>query len=139
MAICHIVKANKIIITWLLELKGKNMTEAEIRSILGSNLKRYRNYRKFSQAELAEKLDISIPFLSDVENGRKWISPITLVKFASALNIEPYELFQPENIPYPEMTTALTNWSNDIVDAVNQAVKDIQACYLTQKNEPPEE
>jgi transcriptional regulator with XRE-family HTH domain len=113
------------------------MTEAEIRNIFGSNLKRYRNYRKFSQAELAEKLDISIPFLSDVENGRKWISPITLVKFASALNIEPYELFKPENAISPEITTALANWSNDIVKAVTQSVKDIQTCYLTQV-EPPE-
>jgi transcriptional regulator with XRE-family HTH domain len=114
------------------------MTEAEIRSIFGSNLKRYRNYRKFSQAELAERLDISIPFLSDVENGRKWFSPMTLVKFASVLNIEPYELFKPENILSPEITTALTNWSNDIVEAVGQAVKDIQTCYLTQANLPSE-
>jgi transcriptional regulator with XRE-family HTH domain len=111
------------------------MTEVEIRDIFGSNLRRYRNYRKFSQAELAEKLNISIPFLSDVENGRKWISPMTLVKFASALNIEPYELFKPENALSPEITTALANWSNDIVKAVTQTVKDIHICYLTQKNE----
>ena len=106
------------------------MTEDEIRSILGTNLKRYRNYRKFSQAELAEMLDISIPFLSDVENGRKWISPNTLAKFASALNIEPYELFKPENTSSSEITNALTNWSNDIVEAVAQTVKKIHNCYL---------
>lgn len=106
------------------------MTEAKIRSILGANLKRYRNYRKFSQAELAEKLDISIPFLSDVENGRKWISPNTLVKFASALNIEPYELFKPENASSTEMAIALTNWSGDIVEAVAQTVQKIHDCYL---------
>jgi len=87
---------------------------------------------------LAEKLNISIPFLSDVENGRKWISPVTLVKFASALNIEPYELFKPENSISPEITTALTNWSNDIVEAVSQTVKNIQAVYHTQANVPPE-
>jgi len=108
------------------------MTEAEIRGILSTNLKRYRNYRGFSQAELAEKLDISIPFLSDVENGRKWISPNTLVKFASALNIEPYELFKPENTLSPEIATALDNWSNDIVEAVAETVKKIHTCYLTQ-------
>jgi len=112
------------------------MKEIEIRNILSSNLKRYRNYRKFSQAELAEKLNISIPFLSDVENGRKWISPNTLVKFASALNIEPYELFRPENASSPEITTALTNWSNDIVEAVAHAVKKIHNCYLPQINTP---
>jgi hypothetical protein len=60
---------------------------------------------------------------------------MTLVKFASALNIEPYELFKPENAISPEITTALTNWSNDIVEAVIQTVKDIQICYLTQIDE----
>ena len=114
------------------------MTEIEIRRIFGSNLKRYRNYRKFTQAELAERLDISIPFLSDVENGRKWISPMVLAKFASALDIEPYELFKPENAASQEVTIALTNWSNDIVEAVTQTVKHIQACYLSQENVQPE-
>jgi len=114
------------------------MTEAEIRSILGSNLKRYRNYRNFSQAELAEKLDISIPFLSDVENGRKWISPNTLAKFASALEIEPYELFKPENALSPEIAASLTNWSTDIVEAVTQTVKKIHDCYLPRANIPPD-
>ena len=114
------------------------MTEAEIRGTLGSNLKRFRNYRKFTQAELAEKLDISIPFLSDVENGRKWISPETLAKFSSVLDIEPYEFFRPKNTVSPEISAALTNWSNDIVEAVAHAVKDIQDCYLTQTNIPPE-
>ena len=113
------------------------MTEAEIRGIFGSNLKRYRNYRKLSKAELAETLDLSIPFLSDVECGRKWVSPITLVKFASALNIEPYELFKPENTSSHEITTALINWSNDINEAVAKTVKDIQTCYLTQVNNVP--
>jgi len=114
------------------------MTETEIRNVFGSNLKRYRNYRKLSQAKLAEKLDISIPFLSDVENGRKWISPMILAKFASALNIEPYELFKPENASSQEVTTALTNWSNDIIETVTQTVKDIQTCYLAKENIPPE-
>jgi len=115
------------------------MTETEIRSILSANLKRYRNYRKFSQAELAEKLDISIPYLSDVENGRKWISPNTLVKFAAALNIEPYELFKPEYAASPEIATALTNWSADIVQAVAQTVKNIHDCYLTQTDGAPDQ
>ena len=115
------------------------MTETEIRGILSSNLKRYRTYHKFSQAELAEKLDISIPFLSDVENGRKWISPNTLVKFASVLNIEPYELFMPENVSSPETESLLKNWSNDIAEAVTQTIKKIYKCYLPQGNNPPDD
>ncbi|GHV70143.1 hypothetical protein AGMMS49928_16800 [Spirochaetia bacterium] len=106
------------------------MKEQELRSILSANLKRYRGYRKLSQAELAEKLEISIPFLSDVENGRKWISPLTLVKFAEALKIEPYELFKPaESLP-PNMSLALAKWGDEVVEAVTQTVKNMQDYYL---------
>ena len=106
------------------------MKEAEIRDIFGSNLKRYRNYCKLSQAELAEKLDISIPFLSDVENGRKWISPINLVKIASALNIEPYELFKPADALPSEMPLILNKCIDDAVVAVTQTLNQIRSHYL---------
>ena len=106
------------------------MTERELRAILSANLKRYRSYRKFSQAELAEKLGISIPFLSDVENGRKWVSSATLVRFADALGIEPHELFKPDEALSPNMALTLSKWSQEVVHAVTQTVKNIQEYYL---------
>ena len=68
------------------------MTESQLRTIVKTNIRRFRHSRKWTQAELAEKLDISINFLSDIENGKKWMSPASIVKFASILCIEPYEL-----------------------------------------------
>jgi transcriptional regulator with XRE-family HTH domain len=115
------------------------MTEHELRSILSINLKRYRGYRKFSQAELAEKLGISIPFLSDVENGRKWVSPVTLVKFAAALKIEPYELFKPEDALSPGVATALSKWSDEVSEAVNQTLENIRSHYLSETDIPPKD
>jgi transcriptional regulator with XRE-family HTH domain len=106
------------------------MTERELRAILGANLKKYRSHREFSQAELAEKLDISIPFLSDIENGRKWVSPATLVKFAGALQIEPYELFKPAEALGPAMPLTLAKWSDEVIGAVTETVKNIQRYYL---------
>jgi transcriptional regulator with XRE-family HTH domain len=108
------------------------MTEKELRTVLSANLKRYRNYRNFSQEELAEKIDISIPFLSDIENSRKWVSPATLVKLAGALGIEPHDLFKPEQAMAPAMTLVLDKWSSEIVDAVTMTVKNIKEYYLTQ-------
>jgi len=110
------------------------MTESELRAILSTNLKKFRNYHKLSQAELAEKLDISIPFLSDVENGRKWISPATLVKFADVLCIEPHELFKPAEPLSPEMALCLKKWSDEIIHAVTQSVKNIQDNYIPETN-----
>jgi len=53
-----------------------------------------------SQDRLAEKMDISTNYLSDVERGRSWVSAFSLVKLANALEIEVFELFRPqEKVP----------------------------------------
>jgi transcriptional regulator with XRE-family HTH domain len=105
------------------------MTEKELRDILSVNIKRYRAYRKWSQEQLAEKIDISVPFLSDIENGRKWVSPATLVKFASALTIQPFELFMPEGT-FPVNTAALlAKYTDEAIATITRSLKDMQTYY----------
>lgn len=105
------------------------MTEQELRAIFGANLKKYRKFKKFTQEELAEKLDISIPFLSDIENSRKWISPGTLVKLADTLQVEPYELLKPAEASSSSLEQALGKWSNEVIQSVTQTVSDIRNFY----------
>ena len=71
------------------------MEEQEVRALLAENIKKYRNKRGWSQLHLSEKLDISANFLSEIETGKGWVSPLTLSKLATALEIEVYELFKP--------------------------------------------
>ena len=72
------------------------MDEAGLRSLLSQNIKRYRQRKGWSQAKLAEKMEISTNYLSDIETKRGWVSPFSLVKMANALEIEVFELFKPE-------------------------------------------
>jgi transcriptional regulator with XRE-family HTH domain len=108
------------------------MTEKELRDIFGGNIKRYRHDRKLSQADLAEKLDISVNFLCNIENGNRWISPKTLVKFASALNIEPYELFKSSEALPPDMPLILNKCFDEAVVAVTQTLNQIRGYYVPQ-------
>jgi transcriptional regulator with XRE-family HTH domain len=48
-----------------------------------------------SQEKLAEKMKISTNYLSDIETGKGWVSPFSLIKMANALEIEVFELFKP--------------------------------------------
>ena len=80
------------------------MTGLELKKIVWANIRRYREYRKWTQAQLAEKMGISINFLSDIENEKKWFSPVNMAKFAMVLNIEPYELFKPPEVPEPAVS-----------------------------------
>lgn len=69
------------------------MKEEEIRKIFSRNLKSYRKKLGLSQMDLASKAGIATNFVNDIENEKKWISPATLAKICTALDIEPYKLF----------------------------------------------
>jgi transcriptional regulator with XRE-family HTH domain len=71
------------------------MEEKELRGVFAENIKKIRNKRGWNQLFLAEKLDISSNFLSEIETGKGWVSPLTLVKLANALEVEVFELFLP--------------------------------------------
>ena len=107
------------------------MDESDLRAILSQNLKRYRAYRKFSQAELAEKLDISIPFLSDIENGKKWVSPRTLAKMADVFCIEAYELLRPEETLPDDARNIIDRYTADIAKSFNESLARFHHLYIS--------
>jgi len=104
------------------------MTESDLRIILGENLKRYRTYKGYSQAKLAEILDISPNFISDIETGKRWLSSDTLVNLADSLGVKPYEFLKPLEIPNNEIKTFINEYtqkasfiaSNAIVQSLNE-------------------
>jgi len=108
------------------------MTEDQLRTIVRTNIRRYRDHRKWTQAELAEKLDISINFLSDIENGKKWISPASIIKFANTLNIEPFELFKPADTPPPSVSSILLKYNDEVIKSVSASIEQIYNYYQAQ-------
>jgi len=91
------------------------MNEAQLRSIVKNNIKRLRINRQWTQAQFAEKASLSVNFICDLEAGKRWFSPASMVKIAALLKIEPYELFMPEGdcIP-PKGITMLKNYSKEL-------------------------
>jgi len=102
------------------------MTERELLKIFSSNIKLYRTRFRWSQAELAEKVDISINFLSDIETGKKWASPITMVKFANIFDIKAYELLKPPDLLPDNYNNIVEKFAED----VHSAVEKIRTSFL---------
>lgn len=69
------------------------MTGEDVRITLAKNIKKYRAQKGMSQAVLAEEADISLPFMSAIEQSSKWPYPDTLAQIADALEIEVSDLF----------------------------------------------
>ena len=58
-------------------------------SAIGKRVKIYRKARKMSQEELAEVIDISVPHMCNIENGKTKFSLPILVGLANALQVRP--------------------------------------------------
>jgi transcriptional regulator with XRE-family HTH domain len=111
------------------------MTENELRTIVRTNIKRFRNYRQWTQAQLAEKLDISVNFLCDIENGKRWISPASIVKFANVLNIEPFELFKPADSPIPAVSDLFSKYNDEVIQTVSTSLQQVYEYFKAQLSE----
>lgn len=57
------------------------------RVTLGGALKSFRITEELSQAQVANKLGISTTYLSDLENGRRSLSPANAAKYAKRLGM----------------------------------------------------
>ena len=76
--------------------KQANEEEQALRDLLSANIRKYRHRRNLSQFSLATKADLSTNFIADIEAGNTWVSSMTLIKLAKALEIEVYELLRPD-------------------------------------------
>ena len=69
----------------------------DILLVLGSNIRKIRKEFGWTQADLSEKTGISVPFMTQIELGRKSASLEVVQNIAAALNISYKQLFE-ENI-----------------------------------------
>jgi transcriptional regulator with XRE-family HTH domain len=72
---------------------------------LAANLKTLRARWGFSQAGLAERSDVSVSYVGEIEMGLKWPQADVLERLSKALHIEPYQLFLS-----PSDTLSLQAW-----------------------------
>ena len=85
--------------------------------VLGSNIRKYRKNFGWTQADLAEKSGISVPFMTQIELGRKSASLEVVQNIASALNVSYEQLFD-ENNTISEKQPNLVLLEKQISDSV---------------------
>ena len=63
------------------------MIEILEKTEIGQRIRQLRTTNDYTQAEFAELTDISVNFLSEIENGKKGLSQDTLAKICKQLNV----------------------------------------------------
>lgn len=96
-----------------------------IREIFGQNVRKYRRARSWSQAELAEKLDVSDAFVAHIERGSRGASLETIEMLAHCLEIPYTALFEEqteEDTDYAHILLSLE------VELKKKICKEIETC-----------
>jgi len=104
------------------------MVERELKKTLGKNIKFFRFRRQFSQADLAEKANISITFLSNIERGNNFPQAGTLCSLAQALDVQVWELFKGAGSGH-EPDSIVDRISEDFIRQVNLAMQTVHQQY----------
>lgn len=85
---------NVIFLAQLIHMLGLDaMNEEELRQQLGKKVKYLRRLANLTQAQFAEKTNLSVNYVSEIETGTASPTIKTLLKLAQELNVEVKELF----------------------------------------------
>ena len=72
----------------------KSEKKIDIDKVLGEVFKEYRVINKLTQEKIAEKLGISVKYISRIENGTGGVKVETLVNYMNILGISPNVIFE---------------------------------------------
>ena len=105
----------------------------QINQTFKENLKFYRKKNQLTQAALAEKVEISVTFLAEMELGRRCPSFPTLERLAHCLEIEPYQLLL---APNDEAKKLLKDTLSDLRHVIGNAIADYERQVI--RNDGPQ-
>ena len=90
---------------------------AELKKLFAQNLKKKRRICGFTQANLAEKVDVSTHHIAMIELARNFPTSELIERIASALETEVYELFLEEK---KTQQTELEKLRKDIKEDIHE-------------------
>lgn len=87
-----------------------SLESLELKREIGMRVHKIRVEKQYTQAQFAEEIDISINFLSEIENGKKGMSQETIYKLCERFNISAdYLLFGTDTSEPPAVLTRISD------------------------------
>ena len=96
----------------------------DVKKQLGKRIKFYREERKFTQEELAERIGINSKSLSTIECGQNFVTAQTLQNISIALDISIKKLFD-----FEDSFSQDKNIKEKLFDLINQNEEKVRTMY----------
>lgn len=111
----------------------QSVSKSDIDKTFGKILKKFRKKASLTQEELAEKLGISLKYISRIENGNSGIKTQTLIKYCNILEFDPNTLYSDfltnpnvkQNVELLEKINSLSYEKKTFISSIVDLVKDI--------------
>lgn len=104
-----------------------------LKTLFGAQVKRLRKFRKMTQEELSEKIEIDLRQLARIEAGESFVTSETIEKICKALNVNYKDIFDVQeetNMTFDSIEKFKQNYSklNKIINKI--APNDEQTEYI---------
>lgn len=109
------------------------MSKKEINIILGEKVKICRKEKKLTREQLAEKIDVSVRFLADVEGGFVGVSLTTLKQLCDELCVSADYLIGNENVESDEYFAIVSKLHKIPVEKIKSVEKILDEIILITK------
>ncbi len=110
-----------------------SISKSDIDKEFGKVLRKFRLKNKLTQEDLAEKLGISLKYISRIENGNNGVKTENLIKYMNLLGITPNVIFKPfitnkeiiENIKISEKIDKLSKDKKEFIESVIKLLEEL--------------
>jgi len=96
-----------------------------IQELLAKNVRAARKRLGISQMKLAEKADLSVGYMNDVERARRWIGAATLARLAGVLHLRPYQFFLENGDSTTDIHAMLAEIVSELRSSVDSDIESI--------------
>lgn len=97
---------------------------SEIALVLGKNIRELRIKSGWTQEKLAEKAEISVPFMTQIELARKSASLEVIERIAAALGVSYERLFKSVELRVKDSSYNLSLLEKDLIQSLTDMVHD---------------
>ena len=106
-----------------------------VQKALVVNMKRFRAELGYSQIKMAELCNLSISFIAEIETGKKFPSSRSIERIATALGLEPYQLFKESEDPgRANVLGTISRLSRELKTRVNKQIDETTKSLIKDLN-----
>ena len=104
-----------------------------IQELLAKNVRAARKRLGISQMKLAEKADLSVGYMNDVERARRWLGAATLARLATVLHLRPYQFFLENGDSTTDIHAMLAEIVSELRSSVDSDIESIVMRHAGQR------